>query len=56
VKTKLTKLEKFVWSNYASDFRYLASQTNRTVTTIERAYDRARRKVLGNLQITKGKP
>lgn len=58
MKAKLTKLEKFVWSNYASDFRYLATQTNRSLTTIERAYDRARRKVLAVHSTTypKGKP
>jgi hypothetical protein len=43
---KLTKLEKFVWSNYAANFQDLATQTNRSLSTIERAYDRARRKVL----------
>lgn len=44
IKTKLTKLESFVWNNPHVDFGHLASQTNRTVSAIERAYDRAKRK------------
>ena len=42
---KLTKLEQFVWSNYASDFAHLASQTNRSLSAIHAAYARARRKL-----------
>lgn len=41
---KMTKLEKFVWDNPHVDFAVLASQTNRTVSSIERAYDRAKKK------------
>lgn len=44
IKTKLTKLESFVWNNPHATFDSLASQTNRTVSAVERAYDRAKRK------------
>lgn len=44
IKSKLTKLESFVWNNPHVTFTSLASQTNRTVSAIERAYDRAKRK------------
>jgi hypothetical protein len=42
--TKLTKLESFVWNNPHVAFDALATQTNRTVSAIERAYSRAMRK------------
>lgn len=38
---KMTKLEKFVWANRNIDFQQLATQTNRTLRSIESAYKRA---------------
>lgn len=43
-KREMTKLEKFVWNNPHADFAQLATQLNRTVSSIENAYDRASKK------------
>ena len=42
---KLSKLEAFVWRNQESTFESLATQTNRTPGQIERAAERAIKKM-----------
>lgn len=41
---KLTKLEAFVWNNPHATFEELARATNRPLSALERAYDRAKKK------------
>lgn len=44
---KLTKLEKFVNDNPNMSFADMATQLNRTISTMERAYDRLEKKRKG---------
>lgn len=41
---KMTKLELFVWNNPHADFQQIATLLNRSLRSIEQAYDRAKKK------------
>jgi hypothetical protein len=49
--SKMTKLEEFVWNNQTLSMGELATQLNRDIPSIVRAYDRAKKKNAQRLEV-----